>query len=88
MRCACSIRQVLQPLHLLVGNPGVLELIGDYVGVVRGREARIIRQLKEMLPLFAKYLANIRSMFFFHSSVNIARCIDVRLEHQLLWYFV
>ena len=63
MRCACSIGQVVQPLHLLVGKPGVLELVGDYVGVVRGREARIIRQLTEMLPrTFADdYLANIRS---------------------------
>ena len=56
MRCACSIGQVVQPLHLLVGKPGVLELVGDYVGVVRGREARIIRQLTEVLPVFAHYL--------------------------------
>jgi len=27
-----------------------LELIGDYAGVVRGREAKIVRQLTEMIP--------------------------------------
>ena len=32
------------------GNPGIFETIGAYVGFVRGREARIIRQLTEMLP--------------------------------------
>ena len=35
---------------MLSGKSGVLELIGDYVGFVRGREARIIRQLTELLP--------------------------------------
>ena len=38
------------PVRLLIGKPGVLELICDYTGIVRGREARIIRQLTEMLP--------------------------------------
>ena len=38
------------PLKILSGKSGVMELIGDYVGFVRGREARIIRQLTEMLP--------------------------------------
>ena len=47
---ACSTRQNVSPLQLLGGKPGILELIGDYVGVVRGREARIIRQLTELLP--------------------------------------
>ena len=47
---ACSPWLSVQPLRLLVGKPGVLELIGDYVGIVRGREARIIRQITEMLP--------------------------------------
>ena len=39
------------PVNRLVGAPGVLEMIADYVGVVRGREARIIRQLTEILPV-------------------------------------
>jgi hypothetical protein len=34
----------------LGGKIGVLELIGDYIGFVRGREASIIRQLTELLP--------------------------------------
>ena len=34
-----------------------MELIVDFVGVVRGREARIIRQLTEMLP---KVFADLR----------------------------
>ena len=38
------------PLAVLAGKSGVLELIGDYVGTMRGREARIIRQLTELLP--------------------------------------
>lgn len=38
------------PVDRLVGSFGVLEMIGDYFGVVRGREARIIRQLTEILP--------------------------------------
>ena len=38
------------PLKVLSGMSGVMELIGDYVGFVRGREARIVRQLTEMLP--------------------------------------
>ena len=36
--------------NCLVGASGVLEMIADYVGIVRGREARIIRQLTEILP--------------------------------------
>ena len=38
------------PANGLVGASGVLEVIADYVGIVRGREARIIRQLTEILP--------------------------------------
>ena len=44
-----STRQAA-PLQILGGNPGIRELIGDYVGFIRGREARIVRQLTEMLP--------------------------------------
>ena len=43
-------RRNLSPLQKFSGEPGIRELIGDYVGFVRGREARIIRQLTEMLP--------------------------------------
>jgi hypothetical protein len=34
----------------MAGKSGIFETIGDYVGIVCGREARIIRQLTEMLP--------------------------------------
>ena len=44
------------PLKILSGKAGVLELISDYTGIVRGREAKIIRQLTEMLP---NYFRNI-----------------------------
>ena len=49
---ATSTRRSSSPVETLSGNPGVLELIGDYVGFVRGREERIIRQLTETLPDF------------------------------------
>ena len=46
-----STRRTVHPLKLLGGEPGIRQLIGDYYGgFVRGREARIIRQLTEMLP--------------------------------------
>ena len=45
-----STRRNVSPVQLLAGKSGTLELIGDYVGFVRGREARIVRQLTEMLP--------------------------------------
>ena len=38
------------PLAAFCGKRGVLELIADYVGILRGREARIVRQLAELLP--------------------------------------
>ena len=37
-------------LTVFSGKSGILELIGAYVGTVRGREARIVRQLAERLP--------------------------------------
>ena len=37
-------------LAVFSGKSGILELIGDYVGTMRGREARIVRQLTELLP--------------------------------------
>ena len=49
-RHAYRTRRSSSPVRILSGKPGVLELIGDYVGFVRGREARIIRQLTELLP--------------------------------------
>ena len=45
-----STRRSSSAARMLSGKSGVLELIGDYVGFVRGREARIIRQLTELLP--------------------------------------
>ena len=38
------------PLAVFAGKSGILELIGDYIAIVRGQEARIIRQLTELLP--------------------------------------
>ena len=38
------------PLAVLSGKSGILELIGGYIGILRGREARIVRQLTELLP--------------------------------------
>ena len=38
------------PLEVFAGKSGILELIGDYVGLLRGHEARIVRQLAELLP--------------------------------------
>ena len=40
------------PVQHLTGKPGIRELIGDYVGFVRGREARITRQLTKLLTNF------------------------------------
>ena len=48
------------PLAAFSGKSGILELIGDYVGIVRGREARIIRQLTELLPGLIEELENRR----------------------------
>ena len=39
------------PLAVFAGKSGTLELIGDYVGIMRGREGRIVRQLTELLPV-------------------------------------
>ena len=47
---AYRTRRSSSPVRILSGKSGTLELIGDYVGFVRGREARIIRQLTELLP--------------------------------------
>ena len=38
------------PLAAFTGKSGILELIGDYLGIMRGRDARIVRQLTERLP--------------------------------------
>ena len=41
----------VSPLQVLGGKPGIMKLIGDCVGgIVRGREALIIRRLTELLP--------------------------------------
>ena len=53
---ADATRQTSSPLGLLSGKAGVLQSIGDYFGFVCGREARIIRQLTELLPDLNKEL--------------------------------
>ena len=47
---AYNTRRTVSSLQLLGGKPGVLEMIGNYVGFVRGREACIICQLTKLLP--------------------------------------
>ena len=47
---AYRTRQSSSPLRILSGKSGALELISDYTGIVNGCEARIIRQLTEMMP--------------------------------------
>ena len=49
-------RKSLSPLRNLGGQPGVLQVISDFAGIVRGREARIIRQLTAVLPDFNREL--------------------------------
>ena len=44
------------PVKALGGKSGVLELIGEFTGIVLGREARIIRKLTEILPAMNKEL--------------------------------
>ena len=38
------------PVKLLRGKRGILEFISEFVGVMHGREAFILRQLREILP--------------------------------------
>ena len=47
-----SDEECSSPLNRLVGASGVLEMIADFAGVVKGQEAHIIRQLTEILPEF------------------------------------
>ena len=48
---ACITRRSSAPARLLSGKSDVLKLIFDYSGgIVRGREAKIICELTEMLP--------------------------------------
>ena len=53
---AYRTRRSSSPARILSGQSGVLELIGDYTGIVRGREAKIIRRLTELLPALNKEL--------------------------------
>ena len=54
---ACITRRSSSPARLLSGKSDALELIFDYTGgIILGREAKIIRQLKELLP--KKYFRN------------------------------
>ena len=52
------------PLDVFSGKSGILELIGDYVGILRGREARIVRQLAKLLPgVIAEIDANLAARY-------------------------
>jgi hypothetical protein len=46
------------PLVVFSGKSAIFELIGEYVGIMRGREARIIRQLTEPLGFRWRQHAN------------------------------
>ena len=47
------------PLVSLGGSDGIMEPVADYLGVIRGREARIVRQLVELLPGICKEFEDI-----------------------------
>ena len=47
---APSTHHTRSSLQCFVGKPGILELIGNFIGVIVGREARIVRRLTELLP--------------------------------------
>ena len=59
--CGTLSRQgrVDPPLVSLGGSSGIMEPVADYLGVIRGREARIIRQLVELLPSIYRKLEDI-----------------------------
>lgn len=46
-------------LNILSGKSGILKLICGFVGIVRGREAHIIRQLVEVLPSFNRIMESL-----------------------------
>ena len=47
---AYRTRRNTSPVKVLSGKSGILELIFDYTGVIRGREAYVVKQLTEMVP--------------------------------------
>jgi len=47
---AYNTRRNSTPLAVFSGKSGILELICDFVGIVRGRDACIVRNLVELLP--------------------------------------
>ena len=62
---AGSTRRSASPLRTLSGKAGVLRSIGDYVGIVCGSEARIIRKLTELLPDLNRELDATSYHFFY-----------------------
>ena len=38
-----------QSLQIIDGHPGVMELIGDYVGLIRGKEIRMLQEFNELI---------------------------------------
>ena len=38
-----------QALQLLNGHPGMMELIGDYLGVIRGKELRMLQEFNDLV---------------------------------------
>merc|ERR1712238_266855 len=36
-------------LQILDGHPGIMELIGDHVGLIRGKEIRMLKEFNELI---------------------------------------
>ena len=49
----CKRKQKRHPeeraLQILDGHPGIMELIGNYVGVIRGKELRMLTEFHELV---------------------------------------
>ena len=36
-------------LQILDGNPGIMEVIGDYIGLIQGKEIRMLKEFNELV---------------------------------------
>ena len=39
-------------LQILDGYPGIMELIGDYVGLIRGKEIRMLQEFNQLVIVY------------------------------------
>jgi len=53
--------KISSSLVSLDGTSGILELVADYSGILRGREARIVRHLVELLPGIYRKLEDVEN---------------------------